>query len=352
MISAKNKILHVCQLDKFIPPFIDFVEEHFDDFATRHLFFVNGDTERYPYQPRSNIVQAKPGKANQLKHLAALAKACNEADKIILHGLFNQHVVRMLALMPWVLPKCYWVMWGGDLYVYQLGERNWKWKLREFFRRPVIKKMGHLVTYIKGDYDLAHQWYGAKGEYHECFMYTSNLYQDLDVPNSQHSGINILVGNSADPSNNHEEIFDKLEAFKNQNIKIFAPLTYGNQTYAQTIIEGGLRRFGDKFEALTEQLPSEEYLKFLGDIDIAIFNHKRQQAMGNTIALLGFGKKVYIRSDVTQWGFFKDHGIIVYDIDKLDICNVGDVDMKENKYKIKSLFSEQRFIYQLSKIFN
>lgn len=34
-----------------------------------------------------------------------------------------------------------------------------------------------------------------------------------------------------------------------------------------------------------------EYINFLSTIDIAIFNHKRQQGMGNIITLLGMGKK-------------------------------------------------------------
>ena len=352
MITARNRVLHVCHLDKFIPPFIDFVEEHFDDFATRHLFFINGDAERYPFKARSNIVQAGRGKKNQLLHLAALAKACQEANKIILHGLFSPYVVMLLAAMPWLLSKCYWVMWGGDLYKYKLADRNWKWQVHEFFRRPVIKNMGHLVTYIKGDYELARQWYGAKGQYQECFMYTSNLYKELDVSNIQREKkINLLVGNSADPSNNHVEVFENLEAFKNKNIKIFVPLTYGNQAYAQQIIEEGSRRFGTKFAALTGHLPLNEYLEFLGIIDIAIFNHKRQQAMGNMITLLGLGKKVYMRSDVTQWEFFKSHGITVYDIDQITINGEIDDSLEKNIDKVKKVFTKQVFLDQLSELF-
>jgi hypothetical protein len=88
--------------------------------------------------------------------------------------------------------------------------------------------MGHLVTYIKGDYELARKWYGARGNYQECFMYTSNVYKELDLPVAEHTTINILVGNSADPNNNHSAIFDKLEAFKAEDIHIYAPVTNRN----------------------------------------------------------------------------------------------------------------------------
>ena len=329
------------------------MEEHFDDFATKHVFFIAGDIERYPSRARENIVQAQRGKKWQLMHLAKLSIAMQQADKIILHGLFNQHVVRLLFLMPWVLKKCYWVMWGRDLYVHEHGDStSIRWKVNEFFRRPVIKNMGHLITYIKGDYELAQEWYGARGDYQECFMYPSNLYNELDVPAEPHTGINILVGNSADPSNNHSAIFDKLESFKDEHIQIYAPLTYGNQTYAQEIIAEGQRRFGDKFQAITEHLPFEKYIEFLGKIDLALFNHRRQQAMGNTISLLGLGKKVYMRSDVTQWEFFKSHKIATYDIDLLEIIKGPETHLEANKAKVKNLFSEQTFIRQLSEIFN
>lgn len=167
-----------------------------------------------------------------------------------------------------------------------------------------------------------------------------------------HTGINILVGNSADPSNNHLAIFDKLEAFKHEDIHIYAPLTYGNQKYAQEIIAEGQRRFGNKFEPLTEHLPFEQYLRFLGKIDIAIYNHRRQQAMGNTISLLGLGKKVYMRSDVTQWEFFKNYEIAVYDVDRFEITTGAEIHLEANKARVKNLFSEKTFIRQLNEIFN
>lgn len=124
--------------------------------------------------------------------------------------------------MPWVLKKCYWVIWGGDLYAHNpenlTRQRN---KLDSYIRRSVIKNLGYLVTYIRGDYELAKKWLGCKGEFQECLMYTTNLYRELKKPVAHHSETNILVGNSASYSNNHFEIFKNLSDFrrkKNQNI--------------------------------------------------------------------------------------------------------------------------------------
>ncbi|WP_083234102.1 TDP-N-acetylfucosamine:lipid II N-acetylfucosaminyltransferase [Candidatus Marithrix sp. Canyon 246] len=75
---------------------------------------------------------------------------------------------------------------------------------------------------------------------------------------------------------------------------MFVPLSYGDPkgVYIKEVISTGTKIFGDKFIPMTEFMDFDKYLNFLGSINITIFNHNRQQAMGNTITLLGFGKKV------------------------------------------------------------
>jgi hypothetical protein len=344
---SQSRVLHLFGWDKkFVLPFRGFINEHFAD--GRHQFIIYGDVTEDDV-PESSDTSVMPRVFN---NIVALTKAMNKAEKIIIHGLFNNHLLYLLAMQPWLLKKCYWVIWGGDLYIHNAPVKDWRWGKNEFFRRLVIKRMGHLVTYIKGDYDLATEWYGAKGQYHECFMYPSNLYKDYAVPDKQYSGFNILVGNSADLSNNHLEVFDKLEVFKDQDIKIYAPLSYGNQAYAKKIIEEGKKKFGDKFKPLTDMMPFDQYLEFLGLIDVAIFNHKRQQAMGNTITLLGLGKTVYMRSDRTTWELFEDIDVKVFDVENIKLDLLDEKIKKDNQEKIKKHFSIDNYKKQLQELFN
>lgn len=342
-----DKILHIATSDKFIPPFIRFVEENFD--FIKHEFLLTGDSVGIELYGHKNILLSGTSKTEKALYYYQAYKKMHQADKIILHNLFDIKIVKILFFSPLLLKKCYWVIWGNDLYYYQSTNKNKKWREDEFFRRPVIKNMGHLVTYIPGDIELARKWYGAKGEYHECLMYLSNTCKALDVPSNQTDTINIQIGNSADSSNNHIEVLEKLLPFKNENIKIYAPLSYGDKSHAKKVIAKGKELFGDKFIALTDFMPFEEYLQFLGTIDIAIFNHKRQQAMGNTITLLGLGKTVFIRSDTTQWQFFKDKNIKIY-----DSINLASLDKKEhldNIQKVKEYFSKETLLKQYSEIF-
>jgi len=344
-----KKILHIAGCAKFIPPFINTVKEEF--IFEEHEFLLTGGGEESDLINEKNV-EIFSGKTlySKLNYYIRVILKMHQADKIILHSLFNLRLVQILFFTPWLLKKCYWIMWGGDLYSYQLSKRNWRWQISEFFRRPVIKNIGHLVTYIEGDVQLAREWYGAKGKYNECLMYTSNLYKEYKSSKRKADTINIQVGNSADPTNNHIEVLKKLVPYKDQDICIYAPLSYGSKAYAETIISEGERLFGSKFKPLTKSMPFDDYLTFLGSIDIAIFNHKRQQAMGNTITLLGLGKTLYMRSDTTQWDFFKNKGIEIGDVEKLNTLEYQNI--IENTHIVKEYFSQSNYIKQLDCLFN
>lgn len=343
-----RKILHISGCDKFIPPFVEFIKENFD--FKQHEFLLTGGMSEESLIKAENVHLAKKTLIARLSHYFKVLIKMHQADKVILHGLFDIKLVFILFCTPWLLKKCYWVIWGGDLYVYQLGERNWKWKVREFFRRSVIKNMGNFITHTTGDFELAKKWYGASGKHHRCFSYISNMYHEVSFSKEASNTINILVGNSADPTNNHLEVFEMLETFKEQDIKIIVPLTYGDQVYAQEVINEGKKRFSDKFESINEHMSFDQYLRFLANIDIAIFNHKRQQAMGNIRTLLGMGKKVHMRNELTSTKSLIDDGIKVFSLDQINTV-VFFPEADSNKMKMKDIYSKERLIQCLGKVF-
>ncbi len=346
--NLMSKILHIGGNDKFIPPFIEFLKLNFN--FKQHEFMLCSGMGKKPKYKNVHIYQRTV--LQRLKFYLLITIKMHRAAKIILHGLFDIKLMFILFFTPWLLKKCYWIIWGGDLYTYKFDKRNKRLKMNEFFRRFVIKNIGYLVTYIKGDIELAREWYGAKGKHIECLMYLSNVYRGYYAPPllpKKDSSRTILLGNSADPSNNHLEVLDRLMKYVNEDIKIIVPLSYGDDTYANNLIHQGMTMFGNKFIPLTDFMPFEEYLKILAEVDIAIFNHKRQQAMGNTIALLGLGKKVYMRSDVVQWKLFQDIGVEISDVKGISetIFEPCSKAQKENPNIIKDFFSEDRFLKQL-----
>lgn len=336
-----SKNLHVCTLDKFIPPFLKFIRDEFE--KEKNEFYMIGDNIKYPYQRDTHTVQH----CGFLYYLL-LIRSMYSADKIILHGLFSFQIILILALNPKLLKKSYWVIWGGDLYTFMFPKKGLKYKLKEVLRSFVIKRLGFLLTYVKGDVDLARKHYSAGGQYLETIGYLSNVIPSNILVSNNKKNINILVGNSADPSNNHFDALDKLAKFKNENIQIYAPLSYGNKEYAKKVIDNGSSLFGDKFIGITEFMPYGEYMYFLKDIDIAIFNHKRQQAMGNTINLLAMGKKVYLREGTTQKEFFNDLAVQTFNIDNIDISI--NFSGKKNTQILEKYFSRQNLAKQWKRI--
>jgi len=108
--------------------------------------------------------------------------------------------------------------------------------------------------------------------------------------------------------------------------------------------------FGDKFILLLNFMPFEKYIELLGQIDIAVFAHKRQQAMGNTITLLGLGKKVYMRSDVTPWKLFLELGVKIFDVENINFSQISPHEVELNNKIISKYFSTFRLTKQWSQI--
>lgn len=58
-------------------------------------------------------------------------------------------------------------------------------------------------------------------------------------------------------------------------------------------------------------------MNFLSSLDIAIFAHNRQQGFGNTVSLLGMGKTVYLKEEVTTYQALEKIGLKINSFNKL-----------------------------------
>jgi len=213
------------------------------------------------------------------------------------------------------------------------------------------------ITLNKGDYKLAQQYYGAHGQNYVNQLYPTTLYKDIKFKEfrKEEKWINIQIGNSANPSNNHYEILDKLFKVKdNKEIKIFCILSYGGtKKYVKSVIEYGNKLFGKNFIPIVEFMTFEEYLKYVNNIDIVIFAHKRQQGVGNLIAFLSMKKTIVLRSDVTTYESYLENGIKVKSFENLDNLDKFDEKILEhNKEIAKKIYSLEEFTKSWEEIFN
>lgn len=342
-------ILHVGFCDKFMPPFIDFVAENINN--SNHNFLLRHGVASSDLICK-NIVYSpkKPSFIYRFKLYALYVIEAFKADKIILHGLFNTDLIAITIIQPWIHNKCFWVIWGGDLYDYRMTKFENKSKIKERLKELLIPRLGNIITDNEGDYELAQKWYDARGKWHKCFMYPSNLYKKLPRTQISHNSINILLGNSATSTNNHIDALKKLSCYKDENIKIYCPLSYGNENYAKEIERIGEEMFGIKFISLRKFMPSNDYINFLTEIDIAIFNNNRQQAMGTIRTLLGLGKKIYLNRSTTSSKYLEKKGLKVFSFENFSLKT--HFPEKENNIAIiKSSFSKKNLKNCLANIF-
>lgn len=270
---------------------------------------------------------------NAMLHYRYIVKYLRKADAVVLHSLFCPiSLLVLLYIHRQLLLKANLILWGGDLYCYKDINKNFKLRIREYFRKPILENFSCISSLTVGDYELAERIYHVQGKYFpitysnpEKFNICFTKLRGLDSDKEQSNIIHIQIGNSATETNKHMEILEELAKFKHENIKIYAPLSYGDLNYAKYIIDKGHCIFGEKFIPLTKFMKFDEYICYLNKIDIAIFNNNRQQALGN-ISLLGMmGAKIYIRNDTSMWKHYNDYiKFKCYDINKLSTATYNE----------------------------
>jgi dTDP-N-acetylfucosamine:lipid II N-acetylfucosaminyltransferase len=134
------------------------------------------------------------------------------------------------------------------------------------------------------------------------------------------AGPDVLLGNSAVPTNNHLEALSLLRERLPPGGRLVAPLSYGKAPpgYARAVVEVGTAALGARFEPITEWMPIEAYNARIAGCGWVFMNHRRQQAVGNICAALYRGATVYMRRDNLVYGFFTDLGVSLLAIEALE----------------------------------
>ena len=137
----KEKIVHVMMAEKFMPPFIDVINNYFSNINHKMVVInIAGISCPSGFKKYNDLVWI-----NNRFELLKLSYLLSTSDKIILHGLFLNSLIITLFFQPWLIKKCYWVMWGGDYY----PPMKQRW-----FKKQVISQIRHFVTYLRGEFEL------------------------------------------------------------------------------------------------------------------------------------------------------------------------------------------------------
>lgn len=243
-----------------------------------------------------------------------------KSERIIVHSLASPILLCFIWLCPTISDKIYWVIWGKDLYYFHLLKQQKLYHLvYEWLRVKAINKIKHTVSILEEDFVRLEKWYNIKANNIEC----NNLYPYCvpDIKGSYHDmsdkGATILLGNSASVTNEHLDAINKLVPYINEIDKIICPLSYGGRAaYVKKVIKIGKEKFGDKFLAITEFMPKDQYFKILNNVDIGYFNYNRQEGLGNIWSLMFLKKTIYLKKSTSTAEFFDRIGIKYLSIDK------------------------------------
>lgn len=300
-----KKILHLFKAEKFTEGFVNLMQ----DSKYVHTFWVFGEEylsgqevylkrENVAYYPRIEIKLHKSGTESQLERF----------DMIVYHGVFEDEVIKYFCQKKALVKKLALVFWGGDKE--KISSWREKTQKRNLMKRELIRNAAAVITLIPQDYAELKRYYCPKGE-HFCARYYSDAAlkswaEIQNFPQRVKTAVQIQIGNSATETNNHIKILNLLAQFKEDNIELYVPLSYGNRNYAEKVKVYGKEIFGHKFIPITEFMTLEKYNSFMGGMDIAIYAMTRQQALGNISTSMIGGSKVYLQTNGMLWKYFTE----------------------------------------------
>lgn len=324
-------ICHLIPDEKFTCRVVDFILNNYADGLNR--FVVYNEGKKYS-NINSEYVMNVHSIFDKEKEVLDI---CNQSDYIIIHGFGAKQIVMFFNKHIKLAQKAVIIIWGGDLYndhIFLEEHDGFCLRLRLFIyaKKRFIKKAPIFMTFTYCDYDRAHEWLGANGKRYDC-LYPSNLSVEklYDIEkrknyNQIRDTYNIMVGNSATKTNNHYEAFEAIKKFKDENIEVVCPLSYGDMEYAKEIEIAGREIFGNKFIPIKDYLSIDEYSQLLSDMDVVLFPFDRQQATANLEIVAYFGAKVYIKKQSALWKHYVER-------DRCSFCGVDEIyDMSFDKF--------------------
>lgn len=330
---GKKRMLHCVIDEKFIDGAITLFEEDSRVENTYVRFVKSTPVNEFRFIRDTKVVT---------KERELFFDIVSKYDVVVLHSLFSIPI-DMIPKIPSGI-KVVWLMWGYDFYNYQvynlqilgplscktLTNRDRVKSIRDFvkywaFERNNFKKALYRIDFFSGVFPYEYKLLRDLKRYPDIkakpidFYYGSTSFFVPETPNLviNNQTCNVIIGNSADPSNNTLEVIEILKGLLDITSvnKIIVPLSYGtNQRFIQSVRKRGREEWGDKFYPLDHYLPLDKYLEIVSNCKVAIYFHERQQASDNVLMQLLYGAKVYMSSTSKMYQYLKEIGFHIYSL--------------------------------------
>ncbi|MFD0962618.1 TDP-N-acetylfucosamine:lipid II N-acetylfucosaminyltransferase [Pseudofulvibacter geojedonensis] len=333
-----NRVIHIAE-DRI---FIDSAIRQFEKVMPRkNVFYVFTDDGENKIKRIKNINEVIVNSPE-----VEIFSTIKSSDLVIFHSLVPRFYNLVINLPKEV--KCVWLCFGFEVYndkrlfpdkmlydqitfgKYGQKRREFKTRFKEWSRpyyrllkkklpyseyelkKLAMERIDYLGSSFKNEYEYIQKIIGYKKKFFPFWYYPLEEIINVNDLAVEADKTNILIGHSGVPYANHIDTFKKLENCNSYFKEIVAPLSYGDNHYIKEILEFGERLFGEKFSPLTSFLALDEYNSIIKKCKVVVFNNRRQQAVGNTIALIWMGAKVFLSKKNTFYHFLKEKGVNVY----------------------------------------
>ena len=321
-------ILQCIPKEKFTKGFIEFSNDAFKDVEL--LFAVYGEKEEDGYEPsleKNVITFGSP--ADMLE--SAQFKVFAESAKGIIVNWVNYRLVN--GLKSWK-DKVWLLFWGGDLYPYlRYDFRSPRQCIRRAILIRALRSYKGVISISEADKRRLVSL-GARADAilegaicgitrEEAIRGSRKVDLILRAPKPSNP-YRVVLGNSATRTNRHREAIRALSKFRQENLEVYVPLSYGDTSYALEVAEYGKANLGDRFIPLFSYMSQAEYKELLATMSVGIFNNDRQQAMGNISLLMRYGAKVYIARDNPVRDEYLSMGASLHYVDEIKHADFGE----------------------------
>ena len=108
-------IVHLLAPSIYAKDYYSFLNRNFEQYDFTIYCNLNQNKDKF-----SDIFDSKDYEKDAIKVYSPISLRflidMYRSKIIIIHGLFNIWYTFFLVLNPWLLKKCNWLIWGGDIY--------------------------------------------------------------------------------------------------------------------------------------------------------------------------------------------------------------------------------------------
>lgn len=351
------KFLHIILPSKrMMGTYIEMIRKYYP--VNEHAFYIIGNMAKseeslFQYQ---NVIKLNKGK-NIIEKTKNLYNDFSKYDVLIWHGLVvSPKIALFLFINRKFLKKSVWVMWGIDLYLLKRAAKGLKDNLINYLNKNIRKNIMHVVAIFPTDIqnykkiiknNSSKIYYAPYPISQKGFFELENKNEKADRTNGE---IWIQIGNNANSFNNHLEILEELRRYKDEKIKIFIPMSYGNDwhnkvpNYKEIVKSKAIEYFGkEKVVVLRNLMNNDEYNEFLSQMDIIIIATDRQNALGNILKVMYSGGKVYLSEKNSLYKFFNEKDIFVEKFENIKNMTFFEFIKQRNNFQFKQWMIENYY---------